>query len=36
VNNLKELESTGFLKSEQVGKEKLYSKFKILGILKEK
>jgi Fic family protein len=35
-NYLKELENHGFLKSEQVGKEKLYLNFKLLEILKEK
>lgn len=33
-NYLKELENSGFLKSEQVGKEKLYLNFKLLEILK--
>lgn len=35
-NYLKELENKGFLKSEQVGKEKLYLNFKLLKILKGK
>ncbi|MGG7033820.1 MAG: Fic family protein [Flavobacterium sp.] len=35
-NYLKELETEGFLKSEQVGKEKLYLNFKLLEILKRK
>lgn len=35
-NYLKELENHGFLKSEQVGKEKLYLNFRLLEILKEK
>ena len=35
-NYLKELESHGFLKSEQVGKEKLYLNFKLLEVLKVK
>ncbi|CAN1573514.1 COG3177 Fic family protein [Flavobacteriaceae bacterium] len=35
-NYLIELEKEGFLKSEQVGKEKLYLNFKLLEILKEK
>ena len=35
-NYLKELENNGFLKSEQVGKEKLYLNFKLLKILKGK
>ncbi|MHB1147488.1 MAG: Fic family protein [Lutibacter sp.] len=34
-NYLKELENSGFLKSEQVGKEKLYLNFKLLEILKK-
>lgn len=33
-NYLKELESEGFLKSEQVGKEKLYLNFKLLQVLR--
>ncbi|UOB16909.1 Fic family protein [Abyssalbus ytuae] len=33
-NYLKELESNGFLKSEQVGKEKLYLNFRLLEVLK--
>ena len=33
-NYLKALENTGFLKGEQVGKEKLYLNFKLLDILK--
>ena len=35
-NYLKELENHGFLKSEQVGKEKLYLNFKLLEVLKVK
>lgn len=35
-NYLKELESHGFLKSEQVGKEKLYLNFKLQEVLKVK
>jgi Fic family protein len=35
-NYLKELETKGFLKSEQVGKEKLYLNFKLLEVLKQK
>lgn len=35
-NYLKELENQGFLKSEQVGKEKLYLNFKLLEVLKAK
>jgi Fic family protein len=35
-NYLKELENHGFLKSEQVGKEKLYLNFRLLEILKGK
>jgi len=35
-NYLKELEVEGFLKSEQVGKEKLYLNFRLLNILKDK
>ena len=31
---LKELEDAGFLKSEQVGKEKLYLNYRLLSILK--
>jgi len=34
-NYLKELENEGFLKSEQVGKEKLYLNFRLLEILKK-
>jgi Fic family protein len=34
-NYLKELEKAGFLKSEQVGKEKLYLNFKLMEILKQ-
>jgi Fic family protein len=34
-NYLKELEEAGFLKSEQVGKEKLYLNFKFLEVLKK-
>ncbi len=34
-NYLKVLEDTGFLKSEQVGKEKLYLNYKLMGILKK-
>jgi hypothetical protein len=33
-NYLKELEAAGFLKSEQVGKEKLYLNHQLLEILK--
>ncbi len=33
-NYLKDLESNGFLKSEQVGKEKLYLNFRLLEVLK--
>jgi Fic family protein len=33
-NYLKELEKAGFLKSEQVGKEKLYLNFRLLDVLK--
>jgi hypothetical protein len=33
-NYLKELENQGFLKSEQVGKEKLYLNFRLLEVLK--
>jgi Fic family protein len=33
-NYLKELEKQGFLKSEQVGKEKLYLNFRLLEVLK--
>jgi hypothetical protein len=33
-NYLIELEKAGFLKSEQVGKEKLYLNFKLLEVLK--
>ena len=32
-NYLKELEKAGFLKSEQVGKEKLYLNFRLLEVL---
>jgi hypothetical protein len=32
-NYLKELEKAGFLKSEQVGKEKLYLNFRLMEIL---
>ena len=35
-NYLKELENNGFLKSEQVGKEKLYLNFKLLEVLRVK
>jgi Fic family protein len=35
-NYLKELENNGFLKSEQVGKEKLYLNFKLLEVLRGK
>ncbi|MEZ7504244.1 Fic family protein [Flavobacterium sp. Arc2] len=35
-NYLKELENQGFLKSEQVGKEKLYLNFRLLEVLKAK
>ena len=35
-NYLKELENNGFLKSEQVGKEKLYLNYKLLEVLKVK
>ena len=35
-NYLKELEKQGFLKSEQVGKEKLYLNFRLLEVLKGK
>lgn len=35
-NYLKELENQGFLKSEQVGKEKLYLNFRLLEVLKGK
>lgn len=35
-NYLKELEKQGFLKSEQVGKEKLYLNFRLLEVLKAK
>jgi hypothetical protein len=35
-NYLKELELEGFLKSEQVGKEKLYLNFRLLEILRVK
>ena len=35
-NYLKELENKGFLKSEQVGKEKLYLNFKLLEVLSTK
>jgi Fic family protein len=35
-NYLKELENNGFLKSEQVGKEKLYLNFKLLEVLSRK
>lgn len=35
-NYLKELENHGFLKSEQVGKEKLYLNFKLLEVLRTK
>jgi Fic family protein len=35
-NYLKELENHGFLKSEQVGKEKLYLNFKLLEVLRVK
>jgi Fic family protein len=35
-NYLKELEKMGFLKSEQVGKEKLYLNFRLLEVLKGK
>jgi Fic family protein len=35
-NYLKELENHGFLKSEQVGKEKLYLNFRLLEVLKAK
>lgn len=35
-NYLKELEEAGFLKSEQVGKEKLYLNYKLLDILQQK
>ena len=34
-NYLVELEKTGFVKSEQVGKEKLYLNFKLLEVLKK-
>ncbi len=34
-NYLKELENKGFLKSEQVGKEKLYLNFELMNILKK-
>lgn len=35
-NYLKELEATGFLKSETVGKEKLYLNFRLLEVLKNR
>lgn len=35
-NYLKELEEAGFLKSEQVGKEKLYLNYKLLDVLQRK
>lgn len=35
-NYLKHLENHGFLKSEQVGKEKLYLNFKLLEVLRGK
>ena len=35
-NYLKELENKGFLKIEQVGKEKLYLNFKLLEVLSTK
>lgn len=34
-NYLKELENAGFLKSEQVGKEKLYLNYKLMDVLKK-
>ena len=34
-NYLKELEEAGFLKSEQVGKEKLYLNYKLMEVLKK-